>query len=421
VQLYYFLALILSLSFGSVPETGITSEAALDRLRHAALFTALAVLAWWTLCYLSVRLVGGLIDRGEVSREVGMDWFDRHLECFRWLSLGLILLCLGGFGLGRDLEVLPVVGRSLALQSAVLLLPALLMMLGVWAAEYGFGVRVGLTRFGVGDASRWLWNSMRCTVGWLLVPVLAVLTVLDLFSVVSIAFAIPAWLFWPVLLVAVVCGLPWAVRNVFPTRPPDDQIGGWIRALTDSAGLRGCRIVVWQTGGRTHNAMIAGLGGRFRVLMVSDRLLRELLPEQLAMVILHEVAHARRRHALLRILALVPVWLLGGGLQRVLNGVDRPEWMAAWAASIAAAASLAGTVLVLRWASHATEFDADAVACDLAVHVSSQIVGVPGTSADAGRALAGALRRVTDGCPSARRSSWLHPGIDQRADRLTAC
>jgi len=423
LQLYYFLVLLLSLSFGSLPTTGADADTAIDQLRHAALFTALVVVAWWTLCYLSVRMVVGLIEAGEVSSSIGVDWFNRHTECFRWLSLGLVFLCLGGFGLGRDLDAIPVLGASLAAQSGILLLPAILMMTGIWAAEYWFGVCLGWTDFGWLDASRWLWASLRCTIGWLVVPIVGVLAALDLFAVFSVGGWVPgwvpAWMLWIVMIGAAVAGIPWAIRRVFPTRPPDDATRQWIESMVQEAGLRGCSVVVWETGGRSHNAMIAGLLGRFRVLMVSDRLVTELSREQLAMVILHEAAHAARYHVPLRIAALAPVWLLGSSLQHFLGQDGVPDVIGEWAAMIGAATSLAGTVLVLRWVSYISEYDADAAACRIAPAVARRVDGVPSSSGQAARVLAVALHRVTEDCAQARRPTWLHPGIRDRMDRLT--
>ncbi|WP_182864850.1 M48 family metalloprotease [Rhodopirellula sp. JC639] len=413
MQLYYFLAVILSLSLGSLPASS-------QSFARAAGFTALVILAWWVLCYLAVRLVVRLIDQGEVDARVGYDWFDRQTECFRWFSLGLVLLCLGGFGLGRNLDQLPLVQNSLALQAMVLLFPAMAMMSGLWAGEYLFAARLGLVRPSVWAGLKSIVATLRCSVGWLVAPIVGILALVDLVALTSIGDQVPPWVAWGALGLLLVAGIPVLVRRIFPTTPLDDATLQWIQSVVAAAGIRRCKIVQWDTGLQTHNAMIAGLLGRFRVLMLSDRLVRELSREELAMVILHEVAHARRFHVPLRIAALVPAWLAGAALERGLMhdslSAWGADWAADWAGTLGSALSLLATVLILRVVSYRSEYDADAVACRLAPSVAQTCAEVPATESDAGHQLAAALLRVTEDSDAARKPTWLHPGISDRID-----
>ncbi|QDV45261.1 Protease HtpX [Stieleria neptunia] len=410
MQLYYFLAVILSLSLGSLPESN-------QSFAQAVGFTGLVILAWWVLCFLAVRLVAGLIDKGEVDATVGYDWFERQTECFRWFSLGLILLCLGGFGLGRNLDRLPLIQHSLALQSMVLLVPAIAMMAGLWAGESRFAARMGVARRGWWATLTSTFSALRSSVGWLIAPIIGFLAIIDLVSLTAVGEQIPNWAAWVALGVVMVAGIPILVRRVFPTRPIDDATKQWIQSIVTAGGIRRCKIVMWDTNQQTHNAMIAGLLGRFRVLLLSDRLVRDLAREELAMVILHEVAHAKRFHVPLRITALVPAWLLGAGLERGLMQDAWATWATDWAGTLGSVLSLVATVLILRWVSYRSEFDADSVACRLAPAVSRRCERVPATEPDARRQLASALLRVTEGCAAARKPTWLHPGI---ADRINA-
>lgn len=410
MQLYHFLAVILSLSLGSLP-------ASHQSFGHAASFALLLILAWWMLCYLMARLVGNLVDQGEVSVEVGYEWFDRQTECLRWLSLGLVVLCLGGFGLGRNLDQLPWVDHSLAAQSIVLLSPAIAMMIGLSGAEYLFAARLGLVPSGPLATAKAIATSLRCNVGWLIAPILGFMAVTDLASLTSFGEQVPAWVGWAGLIIAIVVGIPLLVRRVFTTKPIDDATRRWIETVITAAGVRRCKIVVWDTGGQTHNAMIAGVLGRFRVLMLSDRLVQDLSREELAMVILHEVAHAKRFHVPLRIVSLAPVWLIGAGLERCLDQESVATWVADWSGIIASAFSILATVLILRWVSYRSEFDADSIACREAPNVAKSCPGVPSTQSDARRHLASALLLVTADHHASRNPTWLHPGI---ADRIAA-
>lgn len=410
MQLYYFLAVIVSLSLGSLPDSNQSIQTALG-------FSAAVVVVWWILCGLAVRLVTGLIDRGEVSAEIGYDWFDRQIELLRWLSIGLIALCLGGFGLGRNLEQVPFAEHSLTIQAIIVLSPGIAMMCGLWAAEYLFAASLGYTRKHFGSGLRYVGYSFRCNVAWLALPILAFMVIADAVSLTSLSGKIPIWAGWTGIVALVFAGIPVLVRRMFPTSPIDGPMADWIQSVVRSAGIGRCKIVIWDTGGQTHNAMIAGFSRHFRVLLLSDRLVSELTRPELAMVILHEAAHAKRMHILLRIAALIPAWCLGIGLERLLVTSANSDWALAWAATIGNTFSLLATVLILRWVSYRSEFDADAVACRLAPSVASTCADVPVNQADARRHLGLALLHVTAGCESARKPTWLHPAI---ADRIHA-
>ena len=369
MQLFYFLAVILSLSFGSLPDSN-------QSFHHAMAFTLLVILAWWCLSFLAVRLFVKLIDDGEVTPRVGYEWFGRQTECLRWLSIALIFLCLGGFGLGRNLDQMPWIKHSLAVQSLILLSPALAMMTGLWAGEHAFAVRLNFARGGLMRALRSIFDSLRCSVGWLIVPILVLMVIVDLASYTSLHAQVPAWIGWTTLAIAVVIGLPILLRRIFPTSEMDKATKIWIDSILRSAGIGSCRVVMWDTGMSTHNAMIAGLLGRFRVLMVSDRLVGELTRQELAMVILHEVSHAKRFHVPLRMAALLPAWLLGASTQRMITDHAGAESnfaaIAPWAGIVGSVTSIFATVLILRWVSYRSEYDADAVACQIAPRIAPE-------------------------------------------------
>ena len=416
MQLYYFLAIIVSLSFGSVPKSD-------QPLMHAIGFSAAVIATWWILCGLSVRLVSGQVHQGEISLGLACDWFDRQTEILRWFSLALIVLCLGGFGLGRSLDRIPIVCDSMLLQSLVLLSPALLMMLGVWMAEYAFSVFVGAAQKTWGQCMRFVWTAFRFSCGWLIVPIMLLFFLVDVGALLSIGIWFPSWLGWGLLVVAAMIGTPALVKRMFPTTSIDDSTQQWLHSIMRHAGLAGCRLVIWDTGNRAHNAMIAGLCGRFRVLVLSDRLIQELSREQLAMVVLHEVAHVKRFHVPLRILSLLPAWMLAmmtqSGANMMADWQSELAALAAWSATISSMVGIIATAMILRWVSYRIEFDADRFACRSAATVARHVAGVPVDQSTAQRSLADALRCVS-GPASSGDSSWLHPAINDRVDAIAS-
>ncbi|MCD0461195.1 M48 family metalloprotease [Roseiconus lacunae] len=417
MQLYYFLAVVISLSFGTLPQPG--ANPAIDLERSVA-FSAAVVGVWWVMCFLCGRLVLNLVRQGEITVDTAFDWFGRQTTCLRWLSLAIIGLCLGGFGLGRCLDQLPVVSQSMTLHAIGLLLPTVAILLGLWSAEHRFAQRLGVARSGFRSAVAWLALMARSTIAWIVVPILLMLVLVDIASIIPLSPGTRIGLLILTMIAASVFVMPWLVRRAFPQTSIDEATSSWIHQVLQAAGLKRCKLIIWDTKQRSFNAMMAGFFGRFQIVFLTDRLVRDLSRPQLAMVILHEVAHARRKHALIRVLALAPAWLGGLAIQASVGVISPSDTLIQWAPMIGNTVSLAATVCILRQVSYFCEFDADSVACQLAPEVCWPESCVPASVEEAGRTLSSALVKVTDGCEGARRPSWLHPGVSQRIDAVLA-
>ena len=209
------------------------------------------------------------------------------------------------------------------------------------------------------------------------------------------------------LLLFVPLGLPWLMRHLFKTSRLDTQTERWVEEIMSAAGLRRTRVVCWQTGNRSFNAMVAGFVPPLRTLLISDRALNELPRCELSMVVLHEAAHLRRFHVPLRMLTIVPAWLLGGLITRFAEGHS-------WAMAAGSGVAIVMTLITLRIAASRTELDADVQACQMAAEMAERVRDVPQSYEDASDALSNALLRNTVESPSARKASWLHPGVFQR-------
>ncbi|MFU7559232.1 M48 family metalloprotease [Roseiconus sp. JC912] len=413
MQLYYFLAVVITLSFGALP-------AASQDVDKAVMFSAAVIGIWWAMCLMSVRMVINLIKAGEINEDTAYDWFDRQTACLRWFSLAIIALCLGGFGLGRSVDEIPLVSSSVTLQALYLLTPTVLVISGLWVAEHRFAQRLGLTTPGMAATFRWILLMVRATIAWIVVPILAMLVLVDIATLFPVSDAARGWGLAITMIALAVFGMPFVIKRAFPKTAIDQETSEWIGAILCETGMSNCKLVVWNTKGRSYNAMMAGFFGRFQVLFLTDRLVRDLNRAQLAMVILHEVAHARRKHALIRVIALAPAWAAGLSMQAMIQFLMPASALVAWGPIIGNALSLVATMLIIRQVSYFCEHDADAVACQLAVPVSKCVSDVPSSVDQAGRSLSSALVRVTEGAECARRPSWLHPGITQRIEAVLA-
>ncbi len=104
-------------------------------------------------------------------------------------------------------------------------------------------------------------------------------------------------LVWTLLVGAFIC-LPLLLRPVLGLRPmPAGALQDRLEATARRLKFR-CRIFLWNTHGRIANAMVVGVVPVLRYVLLSDRLLDELTPEELEAVFGHEVGHVKHHHIL---------------------------------------------------------------------------------------------------------------------------
>ena len=227
--------------------------------------------------------------------------------------------------------------------------------------------------------------------------------------------------------IAVAALVPYLVRWMVKKQPMDsEQISEtqtWLRRCGISTHrFLGMQIARWDTGGRMLNAMVAGFIRPGRLLLMSDRLLDELPRGQRLMVVMHELAHVKRWHVPLRMLAIMPAWFVSSlGSEWLIQTGWFDETIGG---AIGAAFGLVTTVVSLGMVSHFCELDADATACRLAIRACRRKgerdtdPEVEMTEAMAAELMADALVRVTADHPASRKMSWLHPSLATRVGRL---
>lgn len=404
MHLYLFLLVVVSLACGSLPPADVS-------VWRAVAASCGIVIAWGILCHVGARLAASQVRSEAINPLLGAEIIEQQLSAFRWLGLAVVLLCLGGFGLARCLDELPVLGDSMALQGLVLLGPGLLTMVMTWSAEHYYGVLLGYADGGAGGYATSLWRSFRGNVAWLLVPVLMLLGLSDVMHLVVADREVAGWITAALVLLFIPLGLPWMIRRLFKTSTINGTMRSWLADLIESVGLGRTRMARWDTGGTAFNAMVVGFVAPSRTLLLSDRLLDELPRSQIAMVVLHEAAHVKRRHVPVRMLAILPAWGVGTVVSHAFAPHD-------WAMVAGSAVGILLTMLVLRWVAYRTEHDADVQACRLASQIDGRVDDVPSTYEEACEVLAAALMRVTFDQPSCRRRTWLHPGVEDRVAEM---
>jgi Zn-dependent protease with chaperone function len=404
MQLYSFLTLIVSLGCGSLPPT----EAS---LLQSATASAALVLGWTLLCHVAARTCANQVRSEKIDPLVGSDLLEKQLTVFRWLGLGVALFCLAGFGLAGAIARIPVVESSAFLQAILLLIPGVVLTAGTWSAEHLYGVLMGYTSRGVHNYLNSMQMIFRSGIGWLLIPVLLLLGMNDAISMLPISERAASGINAITILLLITVGVPLLIHRLFKTKPLQETNASWVNELLSAAGVARTRAVRWETGGRTYNALVAGFIPPLRTLLISDRLIDELPRSQVAMVVLHEAAHLRRRHMPLRMLAILPAWGSGALVTRLAGDHT-------WAMTGGTVFGILMTLLLLKIVAYRTEHDADVQACRMAEKMAGGVPDVPATYGEAADALSAGLWRVTADQPKSRKPTWLHPGVSERVARM---
>jgi len=420
MSLYLFLIVVTSLASGSV-------DAAEVPLHRCVVASTGLILGWGLLAKVAAAVAMLRVEAG-ADRLTAVRAFERQLDILRWCGLAATLTCLVVFNLAGAVQTWPVFAGSMFLQAVVLLLPGLSMIALTLVAEHQLAVGLDMSPPGILIAAGEIAGSMTRFVGWMVAPVLAMLALSDLVVMIP-----SQWLPWGDripsglgIAAATILGVPVLVplvaKRVWRTRPIDTPELSWIGEMVVAAGAASLEVRIWDTGMKSANAVVVGFFPRLRSLLLTDRLIAEMPPERLGLIVLHEVAHVRRGHLWIRMLSVVPAWLVAAVLLRTL-GTDT------FAILISNALAIAATLVMLRLSSHATEFDADRVACEMAVRLmkagapvsehSSSTVDWMTPEIYQAELFCRTLISVTgDSQSAAKRSSWLHPSVDARCRRL---
>jgi Zn-dependent protease with chaperone function len=99
------------------------------------------------------------------------------------------------------------------------------------------------------------------------------------------------------LVVGVFLSLPWILRLVLGLRPlPPGPLRQRLLRAAQRLNFRFTDILVWNTHGGVVNAMVAGLLRYPRYVLLTDRLVSELTPDEVEAVFGHEVGHIKHYH-----------------------------------------------------------------------------------------------------------------------------
>jgi STE24 endopeptidase len=91
--------------------------------------------------------------------------------------------------------------------------------------------------------------------------------------------------------------MPWILRLILGLKPlPDGPLRSRLLATSRRLRFRCSNILIWNTKEHVANAMVAGFLPWLRYVILTDRLVNELTPEEIEAVFGHEIGHIKHHH-----------------------------------------------------------------------------------------------------------------------------
>jgi STE24 endopeptidase len=187
----------------------------------------------------------------------------------------------------------------------LLILPLLASLVISWVCSYGAeralyaGPEAGAAGI-YSSRTTYLFFNLRQSMAMVLVPVLLLIGLANLIRLMPQGNAFQESIAAGVSLVAVAVVftlMPWILRLVLGLRPmPSSETRTRLMAACKRVGFRCSNILIWDTKRGIANAMVAGILPFLRYVVLTDRLLSEMSPDELEAVFGHEVGHVKHRH-----------------------------------------------------------------------------------------------------------------------------
>ncbi|HMF18671.1 MAG TPA: M48 family metallopeptidase [Gemmataceae bacterium] len=255
---------------------------------------------------------------------IGVEWISRQLcrtirinpgrtfrvrqvlaICRRYYLISLlayygIALYLFGWGWTGKEQIGKFPGRELLLMT-----PFLIGLIFSWARFYDveLACRDAQDEYEGPAPSRWAYLALKFRHNFLLVipPLLLFLireSILALFPSLEEDILFPS-IIAGVLLLGVFLGIPWILRLMLGLTPlPEGQLRTRLLDAARRMKFRCNDILVWNTRFTVANAMVTGPLPFLRYVVLSDRLIQDLEPEEVEAVFGHEVGHIKHHHML---------------------------------------------------------------------------------------------------------------------------
>jgi len=268
-----------------------------------------------------------------------------------WHSLGLLGLftvCLYGFGWGWVVQSLwQHNDTALPLGDLLILAPLLTAMIMSWLVFYDAERTLhqanveffGLSMTGTTDAgymrreefnfwtrAGYLVFHLRQNLALVFIPVLLLIVEKEIRRYVP-----PEWQLGQGALMGLgsalllFLGMPWMLKMVLGlTSLPPGPLRDRLEAASKRLNFRCTDILLWHTRGNIANAMVVGVCPWLRYVLLSDRLIEELTPDEIEAVFGHEVGHVKHNHMLFYLSFLLSsIFVMGLALTPLLANMEQ--------------------------------------------------------------------------------------------------
>lgn len=347
-------------------------------------------------------------------------------HCAVWAATGLFIFA--GLKWPALVAMTEIAGVPV-LYELVLLSPLILSLIGSWFAFYDIQqlYRRPGKRWNIDWHRRWAFVGVRIRMHLMtmLVPLVALLTGLRFAHLIH-QFSLPQ-----IVLAGALVGLwvsavlPFLFLFIWETRPiTDAQLLKHLQDICQSSGVWISRMRVWKTGNQIANAAVTGLLPGFRIVLLTDALLKHFTTDEVAAIVRHEVGHVKLMHLPLKIFfVILPMvalivdqthtqgihhWIATALEETVIFGYAGPQI----APCLIAVLFIIYLFTVLRWLNHRLEHEADLFA---AMELTLE------SNNETNRHTCAALEKLAAISPQHRtRSTFLHPAILSRIQLLEA-
>jgi Zn-dependent protease with chaperone function len=308
---------------------------------RSILFTWLGVFLEIGLAFVVAQRVRRSLRKGTEPRERVLKRYGRGrlvhlLGLFATYGLALYL-----FGYGWALQELWVWrGRPLPAVEILLLAPFCVSLVLSWTCFYDaeralwYDGREEIAGEEEAVPQRKFWSRAayvgfhaRQNLALVLLPILLLLSEKELrrrFPALNDTWQVQASILGIGFALVVFITMPWILRLVLGLRSlPAGPLRDRLEAAARRLHFRCSDILLWNTRGGVVNAMVVGVFPFLRYVLLSDRLLEELTPEEVEAVFGHEVGHVKHHHMLYYLVFLLAsVGVLGATLTPYQAGLD---------------------------------------------------------------------------------------------------
>jgi STE24 endopeptidase len=255
------------------------------------------------------------------------------------IAVFVLLVCFGGWGWTISTALIPGGETVVPGIDVVLLAPLVAGLTMTWAGCYGLEraiAQAGLMPPAEPFPGRWTYVALQVRQNFLLIvpPLLLMLTQQFLFyhwpELQHDPLLLP--LIGMSLLLAMYVCIPWLLRILLGLKPlPPGPLRDRLTATAVRLSFRMNDILVWNTRNTILNAMVTGPLPWLRYVVLTDRLVVELTPEEVEAVFGHEVGHIKHHHLLFyfgfllaSMVAVVSLWSL---FQELVSAYAPYAWL----------------------------------------------------------------------------------------------